>query len=418
MENIHDKTNHSYISIRKNSFFLDWQTQPKSTKTYPHFFNRFDISHYEQLKDLDLIGKVTFEKTYPTGKHTLRTVPSAGALYPCEVYIQIKGIKGLLNGIYHYEPKHNTLCLISELQEDGVEYYFKNQNSKKGFVFLISSVYFRSSWKYRNRSIRYILLDSGHQLGAIYAALCVMDKESKIKFDFDKKTLNDIFGFRDDEMLTCSLLSSEDSINKVSKLKQKLPFVCGSDYLETNTFIENTYNETCNYEYEDINGFYFFKNISKDKLKKAIEQRRSIRAFYKKPILKDQFDFIIENIFTFASTHNIEIFYTVHNVDGLKQGLYKYNEILKDGDFSSKSKYLSLEQNIGGQSAVTFYFTSKNDQNYQAYNILSGFLAHIIYIKSTLCDIGATGIGAYYDNETKEFLETKNNILYMLAIGN
>ena len=49
-------------------------------------------------------------------------------------------------------------------------------------------------------------------------------------------------------------------------------------------------------------------------------------------------------------------------------------------------------------------------------NILAGFIAHIIYLKSDLKDIGSTGIGAYYDKETQEFLETENNILYLLAM--
>jgi hypothetical protein len=72
---------------------------------------------------------------------------------------------------------------------------------------------------------------------------------------------------------------------------------------------------------------------------------------------------------------------------------------------------------LGQNSAVTFYFTSNEKIKYQKVNILSGFIAHIIYIKSTLKNIGCSGIGAYYDQEAKDFLKTDNNILYMLAIG-
>jgi hypothetical protein len=76
-----------------------------------------------------------------------------------------------------------------------------------------------------------------------------------------------------------------------------------------------------------------------------------------------------------------------------------------------------LEQNIGGASAVTLYFTSSQVEAYQKVNILSGFLAQIIYLKAEFKHIGCSGIGAYYDDETKDFLGTSNNILYLLAIG-
>ena len=417
MPYFHQETKHSYLSIRKNAFFLDWQTQPKSTKNYPHFQNRFKISDFPELENLNLIGGITFEKEYPTGKYYLRTVPSAGALYPCEIYVQLRGIKGLISGIYHYEPYSATLCLLHECESDGIEYYFKDKTIQKGISFLISAAYFRSSWKYRDRSIRYILLDSGHQLGTIYTAMEVMGRDSKIKFDFDKLSLNETLGFRNDEMLTCSLFSSEEGSKETAPLKQKLGYTAPSDYLETNEFIEKAYLDSCTYEDEDINGLPFFKDIPKEQLKHAVLNRRSIRAFYQKEIEKEEFEFIVKDIFKFSQEHNVDIFYTVHRVTGLECGLYKNGTLVKEGDFKEKSRYLSLEQNLGGQSAVTFYFTSSEIEKYQKVNILSGFIAHIIYVKSQLKDIGCSGIGAYYDDEAKEFLGTKNNILYLLAIG-
>jgi len=417
MSHQHDTTNHSYMSIRKNANFLDWRTQPKNFKTYPHFSQRFKIDDYDELKDLNLIGGITFEKEYPEGTYYLRTNPSAGALYPCEIYIQLRGIKGLVSGVYHYEPHHKTLCLLQEIDGDGVEYYFKDNSKQKGITFLVSSIYFRSSWKYRDRSIRYIFLDSGHALGSIYAALCVMDKESKIMFDFDKLALNEICGFRDDEMFTCAISSTTSTEKETKPLRQQLPYVSGCDFLETNKFIEDTYKKTCSYECKDIKNPLFFDNIPKEQLKSSILNRRSIRAFREIPIEENDFSFILENIFTFATTHNIDIFYTVHRINGMTQGLYKNGTLQSVGDFSAKSRYLSLEQNIGGQSAVTFYFTSNEEEAYQKVNILSGFIAQIIYLKSELKQIGCSGIGAYYDQETKEFLKTENNILYLLAIG-
>ncbi|WP_428738264.1 SagB family peptide dehydrogenase [Sulfurimonas sp.] len=405
------------MSVRKNANFLDWRSQPTNSKVYPHFYQRFAISDYEELQDLNLIGGITFEKTYPDGVYHLRSVPSAGGLFPCEVYIQSRGIKGLLNGIYHYDPKEASLVLLQEIDKDGVEHCFDEGKKQKGLMFLISSVYFRSSWKYKDRAIRYVLLDAGHQLGAIYAGLCVMGRESEFVFEFDKIALNEMFGFRKDEFFTCAIKSAEEVDTTVNKLRQNLSFVSGCDYLETNEFIENAYTQTVNYEEQSFNPTPFFANIPKEQLKNAIINRRSIRAFRALGMEKSEFETILDGIFLFAMKHNIDIYYTTHLVNDVQQGLYKNDELLQEGDFRSKSRYLALEQNLGGQSGVTFYFTSNDVQKYQKVNILSGFLAHIIYVKSELLGIGCSGIGAYYDDECKEFLQTKNNILYLLAIG-
>lgn len=417
MPQFHQDTNHSFMSIRKNSFYLDWQTQPKNFKSYPHFHIRFKIDDFKELADLNLIGGITFEKQFPLNKYYLRTNPSAGGLYPCEIYLQIRDIDGILSGIYHYEPMSGTICLLHEVDADGIEYYFQDTHKQKGICFLISSIYFRSSWKYRNRAIRYILLDSGHLLGSIYAAMCVKNQKSTIDFEFDKLALNHIFGFRFDEMFMAQLTIGEKSKYEAKEIKDIFPFISGCDFLETNHFIEDAYQKSVIYKSNPITEIPFFDEIDHLELKNAILSRRSIRAFKEISITNYEFDFIIKELFPFALSHNIEIFYTVHRVENLPMGLYKNGILIKEGDYSGKSKYLSLEQNLGGQGAVTFYFTSNEVETYQKVTILSGFLAHIIYLKSEIKSIGCSGIGAYYDNDTKEFLGTKNNILYLLAIG-
>ncbi len=417
MPQFHQDTKHSYLSIRKNSFYLDWGSQPKNVKTYPHFHMRYPLANLKGYENLNLIGGITYQKEYPQGTYYLRTNPSAGGLYPCEIYLQVRGVEGMVSGIYHYEPLNGVLCLIHEISKDGVEYYFKHQGKQKGFTFLISSVYFRSSWKYRDRAIRYILLDSGHALGAIYATLCMMGLESEINFDFDKLALNDIFGFRDDEMFTVALFATTQLPQETKAIVTKLPFVAGADYLETNPFIQEAYKISSCYDAKPISKMDFFKDIPSNALKQSIIHRRSIRAFHQIPISNEEFNFIFKDIFTFASLHDIDIFYTVHRVQDKMQGLYKNTQLLKEGDFSMRSRYLSLEQNIGGASAVTLYFTSSQVEAYQKVNILSGFLAQIIYLKAEFKHIGCSGIGAYYDDETKDFLGTSNNILYLLAVG-
>ena len=57
------------------------------------------------------------------------------------------------------------------------------------------------------------------------------------------------------------------------------------------------------------------------------------------------------------------------------------------------------------------------EENYAQNYILSGYIAHIIHLRASHLNIECTGLGAYFDDECQNFLKTKNNILYLQAIG-
>ncbi len=142
------------------------------------------------------------------------------------------------------EIANNCLTLIYELIDDGLESHIFSVNSINGFIFFVSCVYYRSSWKYKDRSVRYCFLDSGHHLSAIAASAYVHDRETQIIFDFDKLALNEDLGFENKEFITACVILGEQQVKKVRRLRLKVLFVCGTDYFEPNQFIEEGYQET------------------------------------------------------------------------------------------------------------------------------------------------------------------------------
>jgi hypothetical protein len=103
-------------------------------------------------------------------------------------------------------------------------------------------------------------------------------------------------------------------------------------------------------------------------------------------------------------------------VDGLTSGLYRGKKLIAAGDFSEKAKYLCINQALGRDSAVTFFFACEYN-NYQTAVQIAGYIGQRLYIISQTLGINCSGIGAYFDDETAEFLGTKQDILYAMAIG-
>src|SRR5271165_4977216 len=94
-----------------------------------------------------------------------RAVPSAGGLFPLEVYAAIHQVEGVENGIYHYNVRGHCLEPLqvrAGLHQLGsfllAQYFLENAN----VLILLSGVFQRTLKKYGARGYRYILLEAGH----------------------------------------------------------------------------------------------------------------------------------------------------------------------------------------------------------------------------------------------------------------
>jgi len=100
-----------------------------------------------------------------TDKRGFRTAPSAGALYPLELYLFAGKAEGLKPGIYHYQPGNHSLLFISEgnFRETLCRAAFwQDAICQAPAVFLIVGVPERTTGKYGKRGIRYVHLEAGH----------------------------------------------------------------------------------------------------------------------------------------------------------------------------------------------------------------------------------------------------------------
>lgn len=100
-----------------------------------------------------------------------RTAPSAGALYPLEVYLVAGNVTGLAAGVYRYSPRDHELVKLADgdrraqlskaaLGQDPV---------RRGAIDIVfSAVYERVTRKYGRRGVRYVHMEAGHAAQNVY----------------------------------------------------------------------------------------------------------------------------------------------------------------------------------------------------------------------------------------------------------
>ena len=225
----------SYHRHRMTGQATDWQNQPDVFKNY-HGLDKIPLAEItewssENLSDLlaenrfpdpelefDLkrLSRVVFLTHALTAKakyggiqYYFRSVASAGALYPFELYVGALDVAGLRPGLYHQSVESQALVrlrsgsVLPELTKG-----LQLEGPPPVLAFFLTAIFFRSSWKYRDRSYRYDLLDTGHMAENLALALNSVRAMFKFFYDFEDNRFNDLLGLDVDRevCLACVLV--------------------------------------------------------------------------------------------------------------------------------------------------------------------------------------------------------------------
>ncbi len=403
---------------------MDWENQPSTYKTYPNSFKKITLDKNNPWHNIIYYSaSISAEKFYPPSTYAyLRINPSAGALYPNELYFQAREVEGFEDGIYHYEVKNNQAVLLHKLDKgEGVEPYMGYKTAMKGLLFLVSAIYYRSSWKYKNRAFRYCLLDAGHLLGSIEHSALLMPHATVMLYDIEREKLNKMFGFNNREFfLSGAVVAVPLKQEEVKAIQFTLPYVEGAGTFEQNEMIEIAYRQTSQIIDKKSKKQNPKLNYLPERLKESIVTRRSQRGFEGKGITKAQYNVIMEAItapILSDCDEAVELFVVLNRVHDMPLGLYHNGKLLKNEELSQKAGYLCLEQySLGTAGAMTFFLLS-TVKNYQSLYQKAGIIGQRLYVVSNYLDMGCSGIGAYYDDEVNAFVEYEGMVLYALAIG-
>ncbi len=192
----HAQSKHSYQSVRATPHRLDPAERPSPFRLFDHApaialpedllpltTDTLDVLRYgpdslpEGLMhpphDLRTLATWLYMAAGLTGDRVsgdatvhLRSCPSAGALFPCEIYVVACDIDGLESGLYHFASSNFELRRL----RGGPETLSRIVRGRPDLSFmktcpgalLVSTLFARSAWKYQLRAYRYCVMDCGH----------------------------------------------------------------------------------------------------------------------------------------------------------------------------------------------------------------------------------------------------------------
>lgn len=491
----HQKTKYYKAEMAEQQRPLNWSAQPSPFKPY-HSEKKIDMMPYLPLRTNPFTGDpiehiseeggypfslaalsrllyftngVTGILQYPSGESlAMRAAPTAGGLYPAEIYIAIRDCSILEDGIYNFQADEHSLTPVWEgnFWSEFQKYCFEDEAVAQSNLLLITTAVFqRSAWRYHERAYRRILLDTGHVLGNLLAyateegfvpypignfidnalnhlLLLEASKEAVLSVvalprtsvytnprpiqRYQYQTEDNDDGQVDPLLLQLHRASSITQLGLEFPLEQKMP---DAQSLEK----KNTFKETIPLTDDTIDWH--------ESIAQTILFRRSTRAYTGDAFSKEQLSALLAYAYPnpplfpepFFSTAILETYLIVQNIRGLESGVYYYApqshelRLIYAGDFKTQSWHFSLGQDLARDAAALVIHTAHlesamdcyGDRAYRYLHLDAGHIGQRINLAAIRLKLGVSGIGGFYDDEVNALLglPLEQIIVYITTLG-
>lgn len=485
-QHYHERTKYDPQTLGVKSRILDFERQPASFKDYKlgTSYNLMDFLQdesageprvrWQRLSQLlfcsyGLTGMVP----YPGNPFYLRAAPSAGGLYPAEVYLISRG-GPIPVGLYNYQARSHTLIHFWEsdvwtaLQSACFGHSVLESTQ---LAIVVTAVFFRSAWRYEDRAYRRIFLDTGHLLGNIELAAALKEYRPHLIGGFFDQAVNQLL-YLDDQEGAIAVIPLVDllEMQQLPNTQTALPSGVDTDYpaipdgellgyLHQATQIKTEKPAIAHLplnNQEDKYNFPFCLKIStatppikwdKHSLNNTFLKRRSTRRYTGEPLTLAELTALLD--FTYQPQHYIdqgfdgdpdyfelsliETFIAVSGVTDLEAGCYYYapktQELrqIRFKNFRRELHFLCLQQDLGRDAAAVVFHTADlqtaisqyGDRAYRYLHMDAGHLGQKLNLAAIHLGLGVSGIGGFFDNYVNEVLgiPTDEAVLYITTLG-
>lgn len=483
----HEVTKHSYTTVRSAPHSLDWDNRPMPYKIYPgagsialpRDLNLATAPALAVLRgeapvsadtpvDLAMATRLLFCAGGLTRRirigaedYHFRAAPSAGALYPIELYLAAGEVEGLEAGLYHFSPA--DLRLRGLRRGDWRAYLagaaaMRPTVREARAVLVMSAIFWRSTWKYRARAYRYCFWDTGTILANLIAAANAEGLEAEVVTAFEDASIEKLIGADGErEGLTCiaaightaaagpspelrpleldsiPLSAKEVRYDDLVKIHAASRLVSADEVgVVSSARLEPK-------RYREPGVIVRPDTLAPEAglgLGETILRRGSTRVFVREAIGVDELAAIMAASSAPQKTdypRAVETYAIVNAVEGIEPGAYYYRaeqgmfELLKRGEFRGEAGYICLEQPLGADcSVLVVYMTDLErviaaigNRGYRNVHLEAGVMGGRAYLATYAIGRGATGL-TFYDDDTTKFFEPHAagmSPLLMVAVG-
>lgn len=487
----HERTKYDPQTIASKSKGLDWSQQPYPFKEYK-IGQTFDLKPYLSRQTVPQKGDfwrrisrilgcsygLTAKIATMGSPLYLRSAPSAGGLYPAEVYLISRGTEFLPAGLYSYQGQSHSLVLFweSDVWTNLQSACFWNPVLENTDIALVTSaIFYRSAWRYEDRAYRRIFLDTGHLLGNIELSASINDYRAHLIGGFNDSQMNELLYLDSEKESVMTVIPLADLLN----IRQNLPLSTTAlpsatttlypkiaegellNSLHRATIIATDEKIEANItpsNWEDKYNFPFCLKVSVTSrpvnwgedlidLESTMLKRRSTRAYNGASLSLDELrallhftyqpqDYADQNLDPnpdYFDLDLLETFIAVSAVTGLEEGCYYYapkaQELrqIRFKNFQQELHYLCLGQDLGRDAAAVVFHTADlakavakyGDRVYRYLHADAGHLGQRLNLAAIHLGLGVSGIGGFFDDQVNEVLGIPSDeaVIYITTLG-
>ncbi len=369
-------------------------------------------------------------------RYALRVNPSSGNLHPTEFHFATHGLGGWPDGLYHYRPADH----MAELRARGD---WSSEVGGAALTFVLTSIAWRETWKYRERGYRYCLLDIGHAGEALSLAAAACGCVAETTGRFEDAGLTRLLGLTDEwPMLVVTLRGAGLPVgggaasgprqwiggapNELSRQRLHYPAagrIHGAGSLDGPV-------PAAPEPAPDLLPWW-----GGDDFASVVRRRRSALDFRggSESVSREDFRTLLECAWRPGSGAGaISLYLYVHRVAGLDPGVYHCRGgepvMTIPGDHRVAIAGLSLRQDLAGNACVAFSMVADldrlasehGDRGYRYAFFEAGATGQRLYIAAEALGLQATGIGAFRDDDVHSYLgltPERGRVVYHFACG-